>query len=158
MNTDGSLGFVQTAAVFALRCGVTSQGHARAIVLDLSEGEALEDSGLEMLASPHQWTCDHGIDLKSIVCSVLAPVPKRRSTLTAGLGKGCPAKFLFIATAADHLEGCNAQISVLFFAGRLFNLSLFCFFILFRFCFAGNGAADCHLVANMLVKLDASAA
>jgi len=45
MNTDGSLGFVQTAAVFALRCGVTSQGNARAIVLDLSEGEALEDSG-----------------------------------------------------------------------------------------------------------------
>jgi anti-anti-sigma regulatory factor len=61
MNTDGSLGFVQTAAVFALRCGVTSQGNARAIVLDLSEGEALEDSGLEMLASPHQWTCDHAL-------------------------------------------------------------------------------------------------
>jgi hypothetical protein len=76
MNTDGSLGFVQTDGVFALRCGVTSQGNARAIVLDLSEGEALEDSRLEMLASPHQWTCDHGIDLRSIVRACLHPSRK----------------------------------------------------------------------------------
>jgi hypothetical protein len=45
MNADGSLGFVQTAALFALRCGATSQGNARAIVLDLSEGEPWRTAG-----------------------------------------------------------------------------------------------------------------
>jgi anti-anti-sigma regulatory factor len=62
LQPDGR--FVQTDAVFALRCAVTSQGNASAIVLDLSEVEALEDSGLEMLASLHQWTCVHGVGLK----------------------------------------------------------------------------------------------
>jgi len=56
--------FVEADAVFALRYAVTSQRNARAIVLDLSEVEALEDGGVDMLASLHQWTCDHGIGLK----------------------------------------------------------------------------------------------
>ena len=62
LQPDGR--FVQADAVFALRYAVTSQRNARAIVLDLSEVEALEDGGLDMLASLHQWTCDHGIGLE----------------------------------------------------------------------------------------------
>jgi hypothetical protein len=73
-------------------------------------------------------------------------------------GKRLSRQILLTASVADHLEGCNAQISVLFFAGCLFNLPLFCLCILFCFCFAGRGAGDCHLVANMLVKLNANAA
>src|ERR1035437_5880309 len=37
------------------------------------------------------------------------------------------------------------------------NPSLFLFFILFCFCFAGSGTSDRHLVADMLVKLNANA-
>jgi anti-anti-sigma regulatory factor len=62
LQPDGR--FVQADAVFALRYAVTSLGNARAIVLDLSEVEALEDGGVDMLASLHQWTCDHCIGLK----------------------------------------------------------------------------------------------
>jgi anti-anti-sigma regulatory factor len=62
LQPDGR--FVQADAVFALRYAVISQGNAGAIVLDLSEVEALEDGALEMLASLHQWICDHGIGLK----------------------------------------------------------------------------------------------
>ena len=62
LQPDGR--FVQADAVFALRYAVTSLRNARAIVLDLSEVEALEDGGLDMLASLHQWTCDHGVGLK----------------------------------------------------------------------------------------------
>lgn len=52
LQPDGR--FVQADAVLALRCAVTSQGKARAIVLDLSEVEALEDRGLKRLASAVQ--------------------------------------------------------------------------------------------------------
>jgi hypothetical protein len=62
LQPDGR--FVQADAVFALRYAVTSLGNARAIVLDLSEMEALEEGGVDMLASLHQWTCDHRIGLK----------------------------------------------------------------------------------------------
>jgi anti-anti-sigma regulatory factor len=62
LQPDGR--FVQADAVFALRYAVTSLGNARAIVLDLSEVEALGDGGLDMLASLHQWTCAHCIGLK----------------------------------------------------------------------------------------------
>ena len=62
LQPDGR--FVQADAVFALRYAVTSLGNARAIVLDLSEVEALEDGGVDMLASLHQWSCDHCIGLK----------------------------------------------------------------------------------------------
>ncbi len=55
-------------------------------------------------------------------------------------------KFLLTASVADHFKGCNAQITVLLFAGCLLNLSLFFFFILFCFCFAGSGAGDCKLI------------
>jgi len=76
---------------------------------------------------------------------------------SAGLRKDFPANVLLTASVADHLESCNAQIAVLHFAGCFLNLPLFFFLILFTFCFVGSGAADCHLVANVLVKLNASA-
>src|ERR1022692_4398149 len=58
-------------------------------------------------------------------------------------------KFLLTASIANHLEGCNSQITVLLFAGCLLNPSLF--------FFAGSGTSDRHLVADMLVKLNANA-
>jgi hypothetical protein len=83
--------------------------------------------------------------------------PEKKADVRSWPGKRLLPRFLLTASVADHLESCNAQIAVLHFAGCFLNLPLFFFLILFTFCFAGSGAADCHLVANVLVKLNATA-
>src|ERR1035441_2427404 len=65
---------------------------------------------------------------------------KERPTLNRRPENRLLPKFLLTASIANHLEGCNSQITVLLFAGCLLNPSLFLFFILFCFCFAGSGA------------------
>src|ERR1039458_7931585 len=77
---------------------------------------------------------------------------KERPTLNRRPENRLLPKFLLTASIANHLEGCNSQITVLLFAGCLLNPSLFLFFILFCFCFAGSGTSDRHLVADMLLR------
>src|SRR5581483_3429618 len=82
-------------------------------------------------------------------------VMEARLPLTTGAVSICQNSLA--AGVADHLEGCNAEITVLLFAGCLLNVPFFLFFILFCSCFAGRRACDRHLVANMLIKLNATA-
>jgi anti-anti-sigma regulatory factor len=55
---------VRSEAAFQLRDAVTSCGHARILVLDLSELHALEGGGLGMLVYLHRWADDQRIRLK----------------------------------------------------------------------------------------------
>jgi anti-anti-sigma regulatory factor len=57
-------GIAHRDAAFALRDNVTAQVDARVIVLDLSEVNALEEDGLEMLILLQRWAHDHRIQLK----------------------------------------------------------------------------------------------
>ena len=55
---------VQSEAAFKLREAVTSQSHARTVVLELSEVHAIEGGGLGMLIFLQRWARDHRIRLK----------------------------------------------------------------------------------------------
>jgi anti-anti-sigma regulatory factor len=55
---------VQSEAAFKLRKAVTSQPHARIVVLDLTEVQAIEGGGLGMLWFLQRWAQDHDVRLK----------------------------------------------------------------------------------------------
>jgi anti-anti-sigma regulatory factor len=55
---------VRSEAAFKLRDAVTSQSHARTVVVELSEVHALEGGGLGMLIFLQRWARDHGIRFK----------------------------------------------------------------------------------------------
>ena len=55
---------VRSDAAFRLRDDVVSQADARAIVLDLSEVNALEGGGLGMVMFLQRWALDHDIQIK----------------------------------------------------------------------------------------------
>ena len=57
---------VQNEALPLLRKVLTSLSHLRVIVLDLSEVEMLDASGLGVLVSLHNWTSARGIQLKLV--------------------------------------------------------------------------------------------
>ena len=58
------VGRIAHAQSFALREAVTRQNEARTLVLDLTEVNALERSGLGMLVSLQFWAQQHGIQFK----------------------------------------------------------------------------------------------
>ena len=62
---------VRNEALPALRKVLTSLSHLRVIVLDLSEVEMLDASGLGVLVSLHNWTFARGIQLKLVNPSTL---------------------------------------------------------------------------------------
>ena len=62
---------VRNEALPALRKVLTSLSHLRVIVLDLSEVEMLDASGLGVLVSLHNWTSARGIQLKLVNPSLL---------------------------------------------------------------------------------------
>ena len=62
---------VRNEALPALRKVLTSLSHLRVIVLDLSEVEMLDASGLGVLVSLHNWTSAEGIQLKLVNPSAL---------------------------------------------------------------------------------------
>ena len=57
---------VRNEALPALRKVLTSLSHLRVIVLDLSEVDMLDASGLGVLVSLHNWTSARGIQLKLV--------------------------------------------------------------------------------------------
>lgn len=57
---------VRNEALPLLRKVLTSLSHLRVIVLDLSEVEMLDASGLGVLVSLHNWTSARGIQLKLV--------------------------------------------------------------------------------------------
>ena len=57
---------VRNEALPLLRNVLTSLSHLRVIVLDLSEVEMLDASGLGVLVSLHNWTSARGIQLKLV--------------------------------------------------------------------------------------------
>jgi anti-anti-sigma factor len=57
---------VRNEALAPLRKVLTSLSHLRVIVLDLSEVEMLDASGLGVLVSLHNWTSARGIQLKLV--------------------------------------------------------------------------------------------
>jgi anti-anti-sigma regulatory factor len=66
---------VRSDSAFRLRDEVISQSDARAIVLDLSEVNALEGGGLGMVMFLQRWAHDHDIQMKLFNPS--APVRSR---------------------------------------------------------------------------------
>lgn len=66
---------VRSDAAFRLRDEVVSQADARAIVLDLSEVNALEGGGLGMVMFLQRWAHDHDIQIK--LFNPTAPVRTR---------------------------------------------------------------------------------
>lgn len=62
LECDGRI--VQSDAAFKLREAVTSQIHARTIVLDLSEVHALQGGGVGMLVFLQHWAQEHNVRLK----------------------------------------------------------------------------------------------
>lgn len=57
---------VRGAEVCTLRNAVVSQQNTRIVVLDLTEVEMLDAGGLTALLALHEWTQDHGIQLKLV--------------------------------------------------------------------------------------------
>ena len=57
-------GRIANAHAYALRDAVIAQNEARTLVLDLTEVNALERSGLGMLVSLQFWAQQHGIQFK----------------------------------------------------------------------------------------------
>ena len=62
---------VRGEATNILRDAVTAPPNARIIVLDLSDVETVDGSGLGMLVFLHHWTLNHGVQLKLVNPSVL---------------------------------------------------------------------------------------
>lgn len=62
---------VRNEALPVLRKVLTSLSHLRVIVLDLSEVDMLDASGLGVLVSLHNWTSARGIQLKLVNPSTL---------------------------------------------------------------------------------------
>ena len=63
---------VRAQALSLLNDAVTRLSHLRMIVLDLSEVELLDASGLGVLVSSHNWACAKGIQLRLVNPSKLA--------------------------------------------------------------------------------------
>lgn len=57
---------VRGDATYTLRDAVTSQRDARIIVLDLSDLQAIDGSGLGALVFLYGWTTDNGVQLKLV--------------------------------------------------------------------------------------------
>jgi anti-sigma B factor antagonist len=72
---------VRGDATYTLRDVVTSQRNARIIVLDLSEVQAMDGSGLGMLVFVHRWTRDNGVQLKLVDPSPLVREMLERTKL-----------------------------------------------------------------------------
>jgi anti-anti-sigma regulatory factor len=62
VECEGSI--VQSEAALKLRDAVTSQSHARTVVIELTEVHALEGGGLGMLIFLQRWAHDHDMRLK----------------------------------------------------------------------------------------------
>src|SRR4029077_16605745 len=87
---------------------------------------------------------------------VLGPIIRsagREAGIRADPGRS--AFWSFAASCADHLQTGDAQLTILLFARCVLKLP---FFLFFGLRFAGDGTANGHFVANVLVKLNAAAA
>ena len=73
---------VRGDATYTLRDAVTSQRNARIIVLDLSDVQTLDGSGLGMLVFVHRWTGDNGVQLKLVNPAPLVREMLERTRLT----------------------------------------------------------------------------
>ena len=95
---------VRGPATCALREGVTLQRDARIIVLDLSAVESLDGGGLGTLVYLHDWTRDHGIQLKLVNPTDLVREMLDRTRLS------CVFDISSVHDALLILGGCSGQV------------------------------------------------
>ncbi|HKS74358.1 MAG TPA: STAS domain-containing protein [Terriglobales bacterium] len=93
---------VRGDATYTLRDAVTSQLNARIIVLDLSQVEALDGSGLGMMVFLHRWTTDNGVQLQLANPSPLVREVLERTRLTNVLHVTSLEEALTILEAPSH--------------------------------------------------------
>jgi anti-anti-sigma factor len=102
---------VRGDATYALRDAVTLQRNARIIVLDLSEVEAIDGSGLGMLVFVHRWTCDNSVQLKLVNPSVLIREMLERTNLMRVFDVSSVDEALAILRNADENQAAFAIAS-----------------------------------------------
>jgi anti-anti-sigma factor len=102
---------VRGEATYTLRDAVTSQRNARIIVLDLSDVEALDGSGLGMLVFVHRWTGDNGVQLKLVNPSPLVREMLERTRLTCVFDVSSVDEALAILRSPDSQQHSYAFAS-----------------------------------------------
>ena len=102
---------VRGDATYVLRDAVSSQRNARIIVLDLSEVEAIDGSGLGMLVFVHRWTHDNSVQLKLVNPSVLIREMLERTNLIRVFDVSSVDEALEILRNADENQSAFALAS-----------------------------------------------
>lgn len=102
---------VRGDATYVLRDAVTSQRNARIIVLDLSEVEAIDGSGLGMLVFVHRWTHDNSVQLKLVNPCVLIREMLERTNLIRVFDVSSVDEALEILRNADENQAAFAIAS-----------------------------------------------
>lgn len=102
---------VRGEATYTLRDAVTSPRNARVIVLDLSEVEMLDGSGLGMLVFVHRWTRDNGVQLKLVNPAALVREMLERTRLTRVFDVSSVDEALTILRGADLHHRAHAVAS-----------------------------------------------
>ncbi len=102
---------VRGEATYTLRDVVTCQRNVRIIVLDLSDVETLDGSGLGMLVFVHRWTGDNGVQLKLVNPSPLVREMLERTRLTCVFDVSSVDEALAILRSPDSLQRSYALAS-----------------------------------------------
>lgn len=93
---------VRGDATYILRDAVTSQRDARIIVLDLSDLQAIDGSGLGALVFLYGWTTDNGIQLKLVNPSHLVRETLERTKLAELFDLSTVEEALMILRSPDY--------------------------------------------------------
>ena len=102
---------VRGEATHILRDAVTQPRNARIIVLDLSEVEVVDGSGLGMLVFLHHWTRSNAVQLKLVNPSTLVREIMDRTRLTRVLDVSSVGEALTILRGPDERDRVHANAS-----------------------------------------------
>ena len=102
---------VRGEATHILRDAATQPRNARIIVLDLSEVEAVDGSGLGMLVFLHHWTRSNAVQLKLVNPSTLVREIMDRTRLTRVLDVSSVGEALTILRGPDERDRVHANAS-----------------------------------------------
>lgn len=102
---------VRGEATDILHEAVIAPPDARIIVLDLSEVETVDGSGLGMLVFLHHWTRNHGVQLKLVNPSALVREIMERTGLTRVFDVSSVGEALMILRDPEDGHGLRAMAS-----------------------------------------------
>lgn len=102
---------VRGEATDILHEAVIAPPDARIIVLDLSEVETVDGSGLGMLVFLHHWTRNHGVQLKLVNLSALVREIMERTGLTRVFDVSSVGEALMILRDPEDGHGLRAMAS-----------------------------------------------